>query len=487
MNDYSKKMSKILVVYIALPIVIFLLGWIKPLISIPATAVVIYCLYNILKDKDMLLNTVNITKRDFEILTLAFLIILFWVYFSGIGRFVFQNDDHVYRNAIFEMLVNNEWPIIKTFAYEGLDTPFMFVYYIGFWLPAALVGKVLGITAGYYFQAVWATIGIWLFYYLVCCYLDKISLLPLIVFVFFSGLDAVGCAIFNEAYTTIIGTEHLEWWMSGMQFSSFTTQLFWVFNQAIPAWILTLTVLMQRKSNYIVFLLGSSLIFCPFPFVGVLPFVAYVIIRDYTQDKNIKRVLLDIFSKENILGGGITGLITFFYLKTNSSGQHLIFMPGEVNYKYGFLFCLIFFVFIEIGVYVISIYKYQRKNPLLYIALLFLCTCPLIQIGYGVDYCMRVCIPAQVVIFILVVDTIYQAKMKKDLVVCATICVILAIGAVTPIHEINRTVKNTVSNTFTSDSIYTSTLSEEELMMGSMGNNFRGEIESSFFYMYLAR
>lgn len=36
------------------------------------------------------------------------------------------------------------------------------IYYIGYWLPAAVVGKVFGLTAGYYFQYVWAIIGIFI-------------------------------------------------------------------------------------------------------------------------------------------------------------------------------------------------------------------------------------------------------------------------------------------------------------------------------------
>ena len=40
---------------------------------------------------------------------------------------------------------------------------------------------------------------------------------------------------------------HIEWWARFYQFSSFTTQLFWVFNQAVPAWIATLLVLSTKR------------------------------------------------------------------------------------------------------------------------------------------------------------------------------------------------------------------------------------------------
>lgn len=482
----AKMIHKLLVVYMTLPILIFILGWIKPFISIPAAAIVVIMAYRFLMDESFVEKAPNVTKKDIETLIFAGIIILLWVYLSGVGKFVYQNWDHIFRNSIFELLVNNEWPIIKIFPLNGRDTPLLFVYYIGFWMPAAIVGKLFGLTAGYVFQMFWACIGLWLFFWLICCFLRRISLLPLLILIFFSGLDVLGTAILTGKEISLFSGEQLGWW-AGMQFSSFTTQLFWVFNQAIPGWILTVLILSQEKNKYIVFLLGISLIFCPLPFIGLLPFVVFVLLRNVRNQNNIKTSFVDMFSIENLLGGGVSGILTYLYFKANSSGQHIVFIPVASTQNVGFFFNVVLFLLLEVGVYVLAIYKYQKKNPLLYIAFIYLCTCPLIDIGYGGDYCMRACIPAQVVIFLLVVRTIYESRQKKDTITVIALTVLLSIGAVTSVHEINRTIRNTIERFRSNLPVYADTLSEEELMMGEKGTNFRGDALNSIFCKCFAR
>ena len=485
-NKFSKSIYMMIMIYMALPVTIFILGWVKLWISIPFLIVLGYTLFKLSKDHDSIIKMPEIGKKEIETMLIAFLIILVWVYCSGIGKFVFQNDDHLYRNGLFEMLVKHNWPVIKEFAVSGGRQSFLLVYYIGFWMPSAVVGKLFGLTAGFCFQALWSAIGIWIFYYLLCCYLKRVSLMPFLVFIFFSGLDAIGAAVLSGESVSIFSGSHLEWYC-GVQFSSFTTQLFWVFNQSIPAWILTMLVLMQHKNQYLIFLLGISLIFCPLPFIGILPLVMYKIVRNAWSTKNIKEACKDLFTIENIFGGGITGITTYLYFKTNSSGQHVVFLPGTTTNIKGFIFNILFFIILEVGIYYICIYKYQKKNPLFYITFAFLCTCPLIQIGYGGDYCMRASIPCIVVLYLMVIETLLASKRNNDLSICVALTIILALGAVTPIHEINRTVQSTENSYKNGVPVYAKTYTDKELMMGKCGNNFRGELGNSIFTEYLMR
>ena len=131
-----------------------------------------------------------------------------WVYYSGIGRLVFQNTDHSARNAIFDILVQYDWPVIN---YEvNLDimpkgtTATSLVYYIGFWLPAAVVGKIFGLEAGYGFQIFWAILGITLVYYLLCERYKKLLMWPLLILIFFSGLDFPLSMSFKNSSTCLL-------------------------------------------------------------------------------------------------------------------------------------------------------------------------------------------------------------------------------------------------------------------------------------------
>ena len=196
MNNQKKSKLLLIVsyVYILFPFLIFTVGWMKLHFSIPIVICVVICFIKIVKESPCLwipdMNRQNIISVLFIIGIIAI-----WVYYSGIGKFVFQNTDHAYRNGLFNMLVEKEWPVINDHVIKskmpGISKTGL-IYYIGFWLPSAIVGKILGLRCGYYAQAVWALIGICLTYYLICARNKRLELWPLAVFVLFSGLDIVG-------------------------------------------------------------------------------------------------------------------------------------------------------------------------------------------------------------------------------------------------------------------------------------------------------
>ena len=165
--------------YILLPFLIFAVGWMKWYISLPTVAVSGICFYKACSESPRLWrpewNRDNVIKMLF-----AVGIIAVWVYYSGIGKFVFQVPDHSVRNSIFNIMVESRWPVINHEILQGSPlgkqgaSAAGLVYYIGFWLPSALVGKVLGLRAGYYAQAVWAVLGIVLVYYLICVLLKRV-------------------------------------------------------------------------------------------------------------------------------------------------------------------------------------------------------------------------------------------------------------------------------------------------------------------------
>lgn len=121
----------------------------------------------------------------FQLLPIIVILIL-WVYFSGIGGFVFQNKDHWWRNETFNLLVQEDWPVIVKMNMKGTMQPRALIYYIGFWLPSAVVGKLFGLNAGYAFQALWAVLGLFIIYYLISERLGSFSIKSLLCLIFFS-------------------------------------------------------------------------------------------------------------------------------------------------------------------------------------------------------------------------------------------------------------------------------------------------------------
>lgn len=487
--------------YILLPFLIFILGWIKWYFALPATVVLCYCFYKACKESPEIW-TPEYTRENIVKIIFIISIIAIWVYYSGIGKFVFQNADHAVRNGIFNILVEHRWPVVNyeilpdnDLKVEGVKATGL-IYYIGFWLPSALIGKIVGLRGGYYAQAVWAVLGIILVYYLICMILKKITVWPLFILIFFSGLDIVGIFLTGANPTEFESRMHLEWWGIPYQYSSMTTQLFWVFNQSIPAWVCTILVYVQKNNKNLIFILACSMLSSAFPFIGLLLLVTFLCLSrkyregDMSQDKYgkfknyIHHLILDTCTFQNVVGGGIVGIITYLYLKNNSSSAVIM---GE-NIKgpefENSLAKMIIFLIIEIGIYGALIYKYNNNNKLFYFVILYLCIIPPVKVGYSNDFCMRASIPALFVLMILVIKSVADAWEKKDLRVFTSLIVVLLIGSATPICEFQRTFLETFQR-IKDDVIVYEEDSESVKLLNSC--NFAGDIEENTFFKYLAK
>ena len=425
--------------YISIPIMIFFIGWCNPVTAIIGTLVILISLFYAFKNAPKL--WIPKDKKQILFLSSLFVIALIWVYLSGIGALVFQNSDHNVRNPIFEMLVTESWPV------EHANQPAILAYYIAFWLPSAVVGKIFNsIQIGYYFQILWASIGIFLFFYYVIAGLRRKNYIPIVLFIFFSGLDIIGTIFRFNIYDVISITSHLEQWGYLFQFSSFTTQLFWVFNQAIPAWVLVVLLNTEKNNKNIGFLYSCLFLHSTLPAIGIFPYILYWCLKNgkkHARFCDLKASFLSLFTFQNTIGSLCIFIVCYSYLSSNIAGGNIGILnaDGHIVLLYS---CMLIFFFLEAGIFLILINKIYRKNPIFYITLLCLLLYPVIQVGYSIDFCMRATIPALVILYLLVCKAFenryYLTKCKKSFII---LIFVLIIGAITPIHEFARTIVNT--------------------------------------------
>ena len=468
-NKCNKIMSAIVYMYLTLPIFIFVVGWLKWYwaflfgISILISTIISINSDNIEYEKIFL-------KQNISKIVIAIILIALWVTLSGIGGVMFQNSDHGARTAMYKALVDYDWPVISNKGNYGL------IYYIGYWLPSAVIGKLFGFEIGYKFQMVWAAIGIFIVYLLICVLRKKVSIWPLIIVILFSGLDIVGSWPQGVIFKF---TKHLEYWSAFFQYSSNTTQLFWVFNQAIPAWVATTLIVVGKNRKNILFILGSIMLASTFPFVGLIPFSLYFLFRKL-KIQNFK----EIFSLQNIVGVCVCGGITFLYLIGNISAGKVNTFENDTDTSIRMIMYVLFCI-IEFGFYMMILWRNNKKNKFYYLLLIVLVACPLIRVGDAQDFCMRVSIPALFILMILCIEELpklYKEK-NKTLFVCLVIC--LSLGACTPMQEINRTIVQTVKAVSKGESPTERIWSIEEEIL--KGNNFSGPVNESLFYKYLAK
>jgi len=437
-----KKTSNIFAIlgylYIAIPILIFFIGWCNHLTAIIGTLIIFLSLYFAFKNAPQLWIPHN--KKQVWFLISLFLISLIWVYFSGIGALVFQNMDHNCRNPIFELLVTQSWPVLHT------EQPAILTYYIAFWLPSAIIGKIFNsIQIGYYFQIIWASVGIFLFFYYVIAGLRKKNYIPIIIFIFFSGLDIVGEIISLQFNNVFDITAHLEWWTGVFQFSGMTTQLFWVFNQAIAAWLIVPLISLEKNNKNIGFLYSCLFLHSTLPAIGIFPYILYWCFKNGQKKfslSGLKTAFLSLFTFQNIIGSLYIFIVCYTYLSSNIAGGNFNIL--KFNSWIFFLWWLFTFFLLEAGIFLLAINKIYRKNPIYYITWLCFLIYPFIRIGYSGDFCMRATIPALIVMYLLICKALENRYYIKNCKIGYTILIIaLIIGSVTPIHEFARTIINT--------------------------------------------
>ncbi len=457
--------------FISLPFLIFAVGWFKLPFALAAVAIVVVSLFFAIRGKYSFAVPDLKDKKDILLILAIMVISYIWIVSSGIGGFVFQNDDHKFRNEVFRLLIEKPWPVTKVIDIGQGTNTYVLNYYFGFWLPPALVGKAFGLGAGYIAQQIWAWLGINLVFCHLLSLLKRRSLIPVILFICFSGIDTIGqicngIDIFSLPFST-----HGEVY-SDFQYSAFSTQLFWVYNQAIYGWLIFLFILQQKKNRHIILILSTSLLNCTFPFVGMLPYLVYIIFRnaDRTTDGKIdfKSSFSGLFTFENIAGGGLIGLVSFLSLRGNSAAQNKVLdLTPTLEYWVDYLI----FIAFDVLVFLAILYYFKHKDPLYWISFGWLLFCPLFKIGHSADFCMRASIPALMILFMMLTQYGYKLKeslqKKNDIrlkIRAAIVALVLIIGVITPIHELARTIESTTSG---SNLIY---ITEEELYGYEDGN-----------------
>ncbi len=464
--------------YLALPVLIFMIGWLRwywaLLFGVLTACACIRGFEESVKTRCLAPDVPIEGKTMFT----ALLLIVLWVYLSGIGGYCYQNSDHEVRSAIFRALVVRDWPVVTHDGSRGL------IYYIGFWLPAACVGKLFGLEAGYAAQFLWAVLGIFMVYYLICVYRRKVDLLPILFLIFFSGLDYVGTWLLAERGVDLSQAYHLEWWSWDFQFTSTTSQLFWVFNQSLPVWIATVLVMVQKNGKNMFFILSLIMLTSTIPFVGLIPIAVYLCVRWIIQDRTRWKELLTF---QNIVGVAIVGGVSFLYLIGNVSGgkiaqDNAMATASEPAAK---LLRYLLFYSLEFGVYLYFVCRYRKKDSLVLLLTAILLLCPFIKVGNGHDFCMRASVPALFILMLLCMETFEKLRLDGKKHLFAAYCAVLLLGAVTPFNEIHRSVMNTFWAVTNGQSVRYPEVDIESRLL--QGGNFSGETEGNLFYQYLAK
>ena len=136
MNLRYSKLKVPIFLYISLPAFLFLAFFLRLTAAVPCIAAyaAVLC-FALRKDPEAAGAEKQITVPA-RTLTVLFLLVLLWTFLGGLNGHWFQTSDWDCRNAIFRDLITHDWPV----RYQNGSA---LVYYIGHWLPAAGLAKLL--------------------------------------------------------------------------------------------------------------------------------------------------------------------------------------------------------------------------------------------------------------------------------------------------------------------------------------------------------
>jgi hypothetical protein len=403
-------LQKTTLVYILLPYVLFCFTWLKLIFAIPLGGLAIWIIYKSFSEIKNDESIADLIRSQKKTLLYIFLIICVFMFFSGIGSYTFQNYDHLYRNAIFRDLVQKPWPVmyeIKGFGthiFEGKTT--MMTYYMGFFLPAAFIGKYLGFEAGKAALLLWSILGVFLVFMHVSRYLKRFTYKSLALFLGWGTLFFIG-ALYKYPLSEIL--QEKSWLWAGMILYSDSNigMIYYTFNQGIMSWLILMLLMQDLVPRQIIFWYSLCFFLSPFAFVGMAPFVLYSVFKDYSKAR-----FFNYFSIENIAGAlSVIGL-TYLYLSNNQAGQ--FFQVLHHRPKILFVFLLLSWGFVAI-----LLFPKYKKNGLYWLIIAVLLPLPFFQQGYGIDFPGRLSIPALSVLMLLVGKNIIESKsvwIKRGLI-----------------------------------------------------------------------
>ena len=511
------KIKKYEFIALAIPFIVFAIGWLKWYWAVVAVVATLACVWfgafaKTKKENDDKVVALSDADKKITIKKWIFVLLiaiaLIWVWQSGIGGFWAQSKDYPWRNAIYRDIVIRDWPVFYDMYGAAL------VYYIGFWLPPALLGKLallFGANEIVAFQVasvaiyVWSVLLIVILFALLITLLKadttKKQLLVVLGFIFFSGLDILGSIEPLGA-----NLYHIEWWANDYQYSSFTTCLFWVFNQCIIPWIAFACLLQEKSIRNFVYLGMMCLFSGPLPFVGFFIFcLALGVIKGVEAIRNKRSLAFvkDIISPSNMIATVFIFVFIATYLLSNAaisgggalrvsqdsaivqSEEASESVDGTVTEATSSLQMdkvgqYLMFIFLEFGIFALLIMRKNYRNPLFYVMLASLLVFPFLKIGGGVDFPMRASIPALVYLYYLVMEFLIkehhwmQKKGTTNRMLYILLIVTLVLGSITPLVEFYRGCRQVA--------LYTLDNPMEDYLYTLSGEGPFGEVESGYEY-----
>lgn len=362
------------VLYLALPLVLWLAGWVRPCFSIPLIALTGTGLCFIYRKLPS--HQISLPRLPF---LASLLIVSFITVLIGFTGHFEQHGDFFLRNPTYSDLIRYDWPLVFP---DGN----LFVYYFGFWLPPALVSKFLPQGWSPYILCLWSMAGMALFTgTMVLHFKKRILIFTMVLFALSSvtltlawGAELAGIMNFPFSVSKLL--KYILW-------DNSLTSLRGAFNHIIPCLVFGAIFINKTLDGFDILLISSFLLISsPLGGLAFLPYLVYYLYQcrkelfSPSRLQNMQSLLTVTTACLLVLSIGL------FLSGTGAEGVRsmditLLFQKRPQVFSLRILLALAAFLILNLGIPASLLYPVFRKSALFWLTMCGLPVYSIIYIG----------------------------------------------------------------------------------------------------------
>ena len=422
--------SSLSIVYICLPIYIFLFYWTTLLVAVPGTIALTYSLFKCYQLNRCMMRP----KLDFQsvaIVVFCATVASAWCLTNSLTPTSIPFIDYAKHEAILHDLITLPWPAAY-FKEDSNDTilRYSFAYYL---IPAGFA-KVIGIQFASVILYVWNLAGVFLFlaYVASLSKTKSFAYIAIVIAALFSGLDAlvviykgISLAEFRASIVDAWPRSYGCGWLIGS--NSFSLR--WSPQHTIAAFLSS--VIIHKSWNSERFFQRTAITFAalvlwsPFVAISFSAIVAAKVFNRFADFKNYIR------TTHFAIASLLTAITSYFILSDPQGVPSGLCFGAESTSLLLLEYAL--FVTLEFGIYVALIWLCKKHLPYLAaISIVLLCILPFIMVGAANDLHMRGSQIPMCIIGFYVIDSL---QVPQRYFFRAAMYVMVIIGAGTGLQE----------------------------------------------------
>jgi hypothetical protein len=440
-------LDRVTIVFLAAPQVLFLLGWVKPWLALPASILVLAGAYRAMSE--------NPTPPAGEVRAAAVAsilgLIVLVVAYSGAGGYAEPSAGRSLSDSVARDLTEYAWPIAYPAAGSGGEVAVLASPMADSLVPAAF-GKLLGRDAARHLGFLWAVLGVSLATFGFLRLVGRVSPLYALLFLFFGGLDVLGLRITANLWQWD-GTEPLAFWMDfaarRQPQGGFLDGVRWVYLSNAdalyfsagdvlgcwPALLVTMHDAIRRRTcSRAVFLWSCCLLYSPLTFLGMVPFLAVAIIEARGAG---------LTSFQNTAASVVILLLAGSFLASGSAASHgplWVFQNVLQSWP-----TLLLFYLVEFGLYAVVWPQPEAGRQSIapvwrWTAIACLLAAPWYVFMPRNDFTMKVSLPALLVFQVALAAALAGARSGAARRHAVALAVFLVFGAFSSITNVARAV-----------------------------------------------